>query len=154
MLSLRIGIYILAFFHLLTHALFKASLFLRAGKIIHFYGGRQDIRHLSGVRAFIPLTSSCMFICSLALRGFPFLAAFYSKDKIIEEILSGGYSLFRALILVLSVAFTSFYRFRLISHAFGRPFAMRYELNCDKGVIVSPIVFLTAGGIMGGRLLR
>jgi NADH-ubiquinone oxidoreductase chain 5 len=89
-ISLGIGYYILAFFHLLTHALFKASLFLCAGRIIHSYKGRQDLRDLNGVVSSMPLTSSCLLICSLSLSGFPFLSAFFSKDKIIEEAVRGG----------------------------------------------------------------
>lgn len=89
-IRLRAGYYLLAFFHLLTHALFKASLFLCAGRIIHSFIGRQDLRDLNGVTSIMPLSSSCLLICSLSLSGFPFLSAFFSKDKIIEESLRAG----------------------------------------------------------------
>lgn len=89
-ISLGAGYYLLAFFHLLTHALFKASLFLCAGRIIHSFRGRQDLRDLNGVTSIMPTTSACLLVCSLSLSGFPFLSAFFSKDKIIEESLRGG----------------------------------------------------------------
>lgn len=153
-LSLRMGIYLLSFLHLLAHALFKASLFLGAGSIIHLYRGRQDIRHLRAVSVYIPLTSSCIFVCSCALRGFPFLAAFYSKDKIIEEVLSEGHNLFRVTILFCSIFLTAFYRVRLIKFVFGRSFEIRIENNLDRGLIVTPVILLTFGGIIGGRFIR
>jgi NADH-ubiquinone oxidoreductase chain 5 len=89
-ISLGAGYYYLAYFHLLTHAIFKAALFLCAGRVIHSIMGRQDLRELNGVISVIPITSSCLFACSLSLSGFPFLSAFFSKDKIIEERLSNG----------------------------------------------------------------
>lgn len=154
MLSLRMGIYLLAFFHLLTHALFKASLFLGAGRIIHLYGGRQDVRHLRGVRLYIPLTSSCMLICSLSLRGLPFLSAFYSKDKIIEEAMSRGYNIFRLVVLLRSIFFTAFYRIRLIKYVVGRPYEARFERFEDRDLITKSVILLTVGGTIGGGAIR
>lgn len=81
---LAIGYPKLAFFHLLTHALFKALLFLCAGAIIHNINNFQDIRYIGGFRNSIPLTSSCFNVANLALCGIPFLAGFYSKDLILE----------------------------------------------------------------------
>lgn len=74
----------LAFFHLLTHALFKALLFICAGKIIHEVGGTQDVRAIGGVSARLPYTVRCLNVANIALCGIPFLAGFYSKDLLVE----------------------------------------------------------------------
>lgn len=153
MMALGIKLYLLAFFHLLTHALFKASLFLCAGRIIHLFNGRQDIRNLNMVTSYIPITTSCLRICSLSLGGFPFLAAFYSKDKIIEEAFSDGSNFLCLFLLVFSVCFTMIYRFRLVYYISIECYDIKYELNCDRGRITKRISLLTLGGIVGGGLL-
>lgn len=83
---LSLGFFKLAFFHLLTHALFKALLFLCAGSFIHNLINFQDVRFSGSLLKVIPLTSFCFNISRLALRGIPFLAGFYSKDLILEII--------------------------------------------------------------------
>lgn len=81
---LSLGLFKLAFFHLLTHALFKSLLFLCAGGLIHRINNFQDVRWSGGFIIHIPLTLTCFNISSLALCGMPFLAGFYSKDLILE----------------------------------------------------------------------
>ena len=76
--------YSVAFFHLVTHAFFKALLFLTAGAVIHALGGEQDIRKMGNLAKILPLTYIMMLIGSFALAGFPALAGFYSKDFILE----------------------------------------------------------------------
>jgi NADH:ubiquinone oxidoreductase subunit 5 (subunit L)/multisubunit Na+/H+ antiporter MnhA subunit len=152
--SLGIGLYTLAFFHLLTHALFKASLFLCAGRIIHLFRGRQDLRALKGAINYMPITSSCLIICSLSLGGTPFLAAFYSKDKIIEEALSHGFNGVCLILLILSIVITIVYSFRLIYYIRIERLRMSYEFNYDNKLMSKSILILTLGGIIGGRFLR
>ncbi|XP_071577752.1 NADH-ubiquinone oxidoreductase chain 5-like [Temnothorax nylanderi] len=82
---LRMGIKIVAFYHLLTHAIFKSMLFMCAGIIIHSIINNQDIRLLGNLNKVIPFTIMRFIISSLVLCGFPFIAGFYSKDFIIEE---------------------------------------------------------------------
>lgn len=87
--AVGIGLYKLAYLHLLIHALFKALLFICAGRIIHSVKGAQDIREIRGILRGSPISSSLLGTARLALCGSPFLAGFYSKDLIIEILFSG-----------------------------------------------------------------
>ncbi|MEK7801486.1 MAG: NADH-quinone oxidoreductase subunit L, partial [Pseudomonadota bacterium] len=82
--ALGVSAYSAAMFHLVTHAFFKALLFLGAGSVIHAMSGEQDMRKMGGIWKKIPLTYVLMWIGSLALAGFPFFAGYYSKDLILE----------------------------------------------------------------------
>ena len=84
------GISELAFFHLITHAMFKSRLFMCAGLIIHRSGGSQDSRVISGFRVGAPFLGLALRRTNLALCGFPFLAGFYSKDRSLEYVLMRG----------------------------------------------------------------
>jgi NADH-ubiquinone oxidoreductase chain 5 len=81
---LSLGCYKIAYFHLLTHAIFKALLFLCGGFIIHQFNNIQDIRILGGLSTVSPSVCVCLNVANLALCGFPFMAGFYSKDLILE----------------------------------------------------------------------
>ena len=99
-------------FHLMTHAFFKALLFLSAGSIIHGLGGEQDMRHMGGLRKYLPWTFWCMTVATFTISGFPPLAAFFSKDEILWRTwASGNHVLW--LIGVIAAAMTAFYMFRL-----------------------------------------
>nr|ARH54345.1 NADH dehydrogenase subunit 5 [Cyrtanaspis phalerata] len=111
---LALGNYKLAFFHLLTHALFKALLFMCAGNIIHNLSNCQDIRYMGNLINFMPLTCVYMNICILALCGLPFLSGFYSKDLIVEFMSMNYLNLFIYIIFYLSIGLTVCYSFRLI----------------------------------------
>ena len=152
-IALRINLYVLAFFHLLTHALFKASLFLAAGRVIHLYGGSQDVRSLRMVTSCMPITRSLLVVCSLSLGGAPFLSAFYSKDKIIEAALAGNINFVCLLLLSLSILLTIAYSFRLVYFIRMEGFSIRYENNEDSSLMIKPIRVLSFGGIVGGRLI-
>lgn len=82
---LGMGLYSFAFFHLLTHAYFKAMLFLRVGHMIHLSGSFQDIRQTGTLLQEFPVTSRYLLVANLRLCGTPFLAGFYSKDLILES---------------------------------------------------------------------
>lgn len=84
MFAISLGLFEVAFFHLLTHALFKALLFLCAGILIHGVGNTQDIRSFGSLSLNFPLVTVCMNLANLSLCGVPFLAGFYSKDLIVE----------------------------------------------------------------------
>ena len=99
-------------FHLMTHAFFKALLFLSAGAIIHGLGGEQDMRRMGGLRTYMPKTFWCMTVATFTISGFPPLAAFFSKDEILWKTwASGNHVLW--LIGVVAAGMTSFYMFRL-----------------------------------------
>ena len=83
-ITISIGLSGLAFFHLLTHALFKALLFMCAGGVIHSIGDNQDIRFIGGLSVYVPFTSLSLMVSNFALCGIPFLAGFYSRDFILE----------------------------------------------------------------------
>nr|YP_010890634.1 NADH dehydrogenase subunit 5 [Hypoderma bovis]WJK71615.1 NADH dehydrogenase subunit 5 [Hypoderma bovis] len=111
---LSMGFYKLAFFHLLTHALFKALLFLCAGSIIHSMGDNQDIRYMGSLSLMMPFTSSCFYISNLALCGMPFLAGFYSKDLILEMVSLSYMNFLSFFLYFFSTGLTVCYSFRLI----------------------------------------
>nr|YP_010599795.1 NADH dehydrogenase subunit 5 [Nola angustipennis]WAL04255.1 NADH dehydrogenase subunit 5 [Nola angustipennis] len=110
---LSMGFPDLAFFHLLTHAMFKALLFMCAGVIIHMMNNMQDIRFMGGISFYIPFTSLCMNISNMALCGIPFLAGFYSKDLILEMTSFSNLNLLIFMLYYLSTGLTMFYSFRL-----------------------------------------
>jgi NADH-ubiquinone oxidoreductase chain 5 len=131
---LSVGYYDLAFFHLLTHALFKALLFICAGAIIHNINNSQDIRTIGGLCIHIPLTTTCFNIANLALCGIPFLAGFYSKDLILE-VASGSYlNIFRYFLYFFSTGLTVSYSFRLIYYTITGDFnCRRLNILHDEG---------------------
>ena len=117
-------------FHLMTHAFFKALLFLSAGAIIHGLGGEQDMRHMGGLRRYMPKTFWCMTIATFTIAGFPPLAAFFSKDEILWKTWASGNRLLW-LIGVIAAGMTSFYMFRLWFMTFFGEY--REEITADKG---------------------
>nr|APX39722.1 NADH dehydrogenase subunit 5 [Chrysolina herbacea] len=110
---LSLGSYKLAFFHLLTHALFKALLFMCAGSIIHNLNNCQDIRFMGGLIYHMPLTCVFFNISNFSLCGLPFLSGFYSKDLIVEVLSMSYLNFFIYFIYYISVGLTVCYSFRL-----------------------------------------
>jgi NADH-quinone oxidoreductase subunit L len=115
MMAAGVAAYSAAIFHLMTHAFFKALLFLAAGSVIHGVGGEQDMRKMGGLRKYMPWTFAVMTIATLAIAGIPGLAGFFSKDEILWQAYSsphGHWGLW--LVGVITAFMTSFYMFRLI----------------------------------------
>nr|UUC05248.1 NADH dehydrogenase subunit 5 [Microrhagus sp. ZM-2022] len=110
---LSLGDWMLAYFHLLIHALFKALLFMCAGMIIHLVNNNQDIRFMGGLMLKLPLTCCIFNLCNLSLCGLPFLSGFYSKDLALEFMMFSGFNWFIYLGFYLSIGFTMSYSFRL-----------------------------------------
>nr|AYP72692.1 NADH dehydrogenase subunit 5 [Chrysodinopsis sp. EMHAU-1507081] len=110
---LCLGQFKLAFFHLLTHALFKALLFMCSGSIIHNFCSIQDIRYFGGLINIMPLTVTFFMICNFSLCGLPFLSGFYSKDLIVEFLSMSYLNMYIYVIYFLSIGLTVSYSFRL-----------------------------------------
>jgi NADH-quinone oxidoreductase subunit L len=111
-MGVGVGAYTAGLFHLVTHAFFKALLFLGAGSVIHALGGDQDIRNMGGLRKFIPLTAITFLAATLAISGFPLFSGFFSKDNILGAVYESGYTL-QWIIGVITAALTALYMFRL-----------------------------------------
>nr|YP_009630361.1 NADH dehydrogenase subunit 5 [Callispa bowringii]QBP33864.1 NADH dehydrogenase subunit 5 [Callispa bowringii] len=116
---LFLGDFNLAFLHLMTHALFKASLFMCAGYVIHVYGGCQDIRFMGGMINKLPMISTYMNLCSFSLCGFPFFSGFYSKDLIIEMLFYNNMNFYIFIVYMISVGLTMSYTIRLMNYMMG-----------------------------------
>ncbi|MCK5481221.1 MAG: NADH-quinone oxidoreductase subunit L, partial [Gammaproteobacteria bacterium] len=131
--ALGVSAYSAAIFHLMTHAFFKALLFLAAGSVIIALHHQQDMRYMGGLRKQMPITWITAWVGTLALIGFPFMSGFYSKDSIIEAVAES--SRFGADVaywsVLLGVLVTSFYSFRLLYLTFhGKP---RYTVDVGAG---------------------
>ena len=114
-LACGVGAFSAGIFHLMTHAFFKALLFLSAGSVIHAMGGEQDMWHMGGLASKIKITFWCMLFATLAITGFPPFAAFFSKDEILAAAFNyehGGKVLYG--VGLAAAVLTSFYMFRLI----------------------------------------
>nr|YP_010701560.1 NADH dehydrogenase subunit 5 [Conchoderma hunteri]WCJ53108.1 NADH dehydrogenase subunit 5 [Conchoderma hunteri] len=155
MYSLSLGLVKFALFHLLTHALFKALLFMSAGCIIHGVSGWQDLRMIGGAISSLPYMSSCFVISNLALSGMPFLAGFYSKDLILELSLISELNMFSLLILFLSTGLTVFYTFRLIYYVMVRSNVLQscFYLSDGNGIMCLSTIGLTIFSIMFGATI-
>nr|QGT77356.1 NADH dehydrogenase subunit 5 [Neilupotamon sinense] len=152
---LALGFSDLAFFHLLSHALFKALLFMCAGVFIHGSGDYQDIRFMGCLAKFMPLSAAYMSICNLALCGFPFLAGFYSKDLILEVVYMSWVNLTCVCLYVLAVGFTVAYTIRLIFYSMSGEFNLNLLINVKDtdNLMTDPMVMLGLGAIIGGACL-
>lgn len=153
---LAIGFPKLAFFHLLTHALFKALLFICAGAIIHNIKNSQDIRDIGVLSFFIPFTTSCLNIANLALCGLPFLAGFYSKDLILEIVLLSNINFLSFFLYFFSTGLTVCYSFRLVYYSITGDFnqSSLNFLNDESWGISKSILGLLIIAIIGGSVLN
>jgi NADH-quinone oxidoreductase subunit L len=116
-LACGVGAYVAGMFHVLTHAFFKACLFLGSGAVIHALGGEQDVRRMGGLAPRLPVTYRTFLVATLALAGIPPLAGFFSKDAI----LTGVFAAHRPILFALGLftaGLTAFYMFRLVSLTF------------------------------------
>jgi NADH-quinone oxidoreductase subunit L len=154
-LACGVGAFGAGIFHLMTHAFFKALLFLAAGSVIHAMGGEQDMRHMGGLHSKIKYTFVTMFIATLAIAGIPPLAGFFSKDSILFSALTVGGNGGRALygVGLLTALLTSFYMFRLIYLTFyGKPRYDEHHVHVHESPwsMLGPLVVLAVLSIVGG----
>nr|QFK68878.1 NADH dehydrogenase subunit 5 [Graphium doson] len=140
---LSMGLSDLAFFHLLTHAMFKALLFMCAGAIIHMMNDMQDIRYMGGISMYIPLTSLCLSISNLSLCGIPFLAGFYSKDLILEMVSMSNLNLLIFILYYFSTGLTMFYTIRLLFYLMVNDYNLLVVYNLyDEDYIMLKSMFM------------
>ncbi|MEE2980351.1 MAG: NADH-quinone oxidoreductase subunit L [Pseudomonadota bacterium] len=151
-----VSAYAAGIFHLMTHAFFKALLFLAAGSVIHAMSDEQDMRKMGGLWRKIPVTYAVMWIGSLALAGVPFFAGYFSKDIILESAwgahsMVGQYAFWLG---VLAAVLTAFYSWRLLFMTFhGAPRAspeVMAHVHESPKVMTIPLMLLAVGAIFAG----
>ena len=153
-LAMGIGVYSLGMFHLMTHAFFKALLFLAAGSVIHAMDGEQDIRKMGGLRKVMPLTHATFLIGALALAGFPLTSGYFSKEAIIlssyhEDM---GNFIFWAIALI-TAGMTAFYIFRVYFSTFiGETRSPDAHPHESPTTMVLPLIILAVFALGGGLL--
>ncbi|HYK39962.1 MAG TPA: NADH-quinone oxidoreductase subunit L, partial [Candidatus Eremiobacteraceae bacterium] len=152
-LGCGVGAFGAGIFHLMTHAFFKALLFLAAGSVIHAMGGEQDMRHMGGLSKKIKVTYWTMLIATLAIAGFPPLAGFFSKDSILLSAfqIEGGRPLY--VIGLLTALLTSFYMFRLVFLTFhGKQRYDEHHVHVHESPwsMLGPLVVLAILSVIGG----
>ena len=157
---LRINLPTLTFFHLLTHATFKALLFIGAGNIILQISHSQDLRHFGNLLKLFPLTVATISIANLSLSGFPFLAGFFSKDLIIEISILRNINLFSFIILFIATLLTLAYSLRFTYFLFLRN-SLHSPLispsNKDKNInlayFIMGVYVIFSGALINWRLI-
>jgi NADH-quinone oxidoreductase subunit L len=154
--AIGVSAYQAAIFHLMTHAFFKALLFLGAGSVIHAMSDEQDIRRMGGIWKHVKVTWALMWVGSLALAGIPFFSGYFSKDIILEAAYGAGTVAGQGAfwIGILAALLTAFYSWRLLLLTFhGRPRADEHvmaHVHESPAVMVVPLLFLAVGAMFAG----
>ncbi|RTY89327.1 NADH-quinone oxidoreductase subunit L [Flavobacterium sp. GT3R68] len=153
-LALGLGAYEVAVFHVITHAFFKACLFLGSGSVIHALYGEQDMRRMGGLKNVMKITFITFLIASLAISGIPPFSGFFSKD----EILLVAFEHNKVLWVIASIAsiMTAFYMFRLLYLTFFKEFRgteeQKHHLHESPGLITFPLIVLAILAAVGGLI--
>ncbi len=156
-LACGVGAYQTAVFHLMTHAFFKALLFLGSGSVIHACSGEQEMTKMGGLKKYLPHTHLTMLIGSLAISGIPFFSGFFSKDEILYSAIAlpGGVS-YLFIIGVITAALTAFYTGRMMSLTFYGDERMTHEvkhhLHESPALMTGPLYVLAILAALGGFL--
>jgi NADH-quinone oxidoreductase subunit L len=154
-LAVGLGGYIAGIFHLMTHAFFKALLFLGAGSVIHGMNDEQDMEKMGGLRKYMPITAATMGVATLAISGFPLLSGFWSKDEILAvAFAAGGFASVLYVIGLVTAMLTAFYMTRLWVMTFLG------ESRWDEGVhphesprvMTVPLVVLAVLSVVAGLI--
>jgi NADH-quinone oxidoreductase subunit L len=148
-----VGAFSAGIFHLMTHAFFKALLFLGAGSVIHALSDEQDLRRMGGLASRLPWTHATVLIATLAIAGVPPLAGFFSKDEILSSAFASGHLLIWFTGLTGAVL-TAFYMFRLYILCFRGPSRLSHEaehhLHESPPSMIAPLVTLAVLSVIGG----
>jgi NADH-quinone oxidoreductase subunit L len=154
--AIGVHAYEAAIFHLMTHAFFKALLFLSAGSVIHAMSDEQDIRKMGGIWKHIKLTYAMMWIGNLALAGVPLFAGYYSKDMIIESAYAAhsGVGTYAFWMGIAAAFMTAFYSWRLLFLTFhGKPRADEHvmaHIHESPKIMTIPLLVLSLGALFAG----
>jgi NADH-quinone oxidoreductase subunit L len=152
-LGVGVGAFSAGIFHVMTHAFFKALLFLCAGSVMHSLGGEQDMFKMGGLRKHLPITSTTMWIATIAIAAVPPFAGFFSKDLILESAYNSGHTGLWFL-GILTAAMTSFYMFRLMFltfHGDSRVEAEKaHHIHESPSSMTIPLMTLAGLSIVGG----
>ena len=150
--ALGVGAYTTAMFHLMTHAFFKALLFLGSGSVIHAMSGEQDMRFMGGLKKKIPITHITFFIGTLAISGFPLLSGMISKDEILTNVYGKNPLLWVVLFIV--SAMTAIYMFRMYYLTFHGEFRgteeQKHHLHESPLNMTLPLIVLAVLSVVGG----
>jgi NADH-quinone oxidoreductase subunit L len=152
-LAAGLGAYTAAIFHVMTHAFFKALLFLGSGSVIHAMGGEQDMRKMGGLKKHLPHTGRTYFIGALAIAGIPPLAGFFSKDEILHNAAASHHWILWA-VGIFTAALTAVYMFRSYYLTFEGRFRGTHEqehhLHESPSIMTGPLYVLAAGAVVAG----
>jgi len=152
--ALGVGAFTSGMFHLMTHAFFKALMFLGAGSVIHAMGGEQDLRNMGGLKKWMPVTFVTFLIGTLAISGIPPLSGFFSKDEILAHAFM--HSKVAWGLLLIGSLLTAFYMFRLFFLTFTGKFRGTHEqehhLHESPALITVPLMVLAVLSAVGGAL--
>lgn len=153
-LGLGVGAYTGAFFHVLTHAFFKALLFLGAGSVIHAMSDEQDMRNMGGLRKKLPITFFTMLMGTIAIAGLPPFAGFFSKDEILAHVYEHNKIIW--IIGVLGAMLTAFYMFRMMFLTFWGNFRgsedQKHHLHESPVSMTIPLIVLAVLSVFGGLI--
>lgn len=153
-LGLGVGAFTGAFFHVITHAFFKALLFLGAGSVIHAMSNEQDMRAMGGLKKHLPLTYLTMLIGTIAIAGIPPLSGFFSKDEILAHAFAENRLLW--VLGFIGALFTAFYMFRMLFLTFFGSFRgtpeQRSHLHESPATMTVPLLVLAILAAIGGAL--
>lgn len=150
--ALGVGAYTTAMFHLMTHAFFKALLFLGSGSVIHAMSGEQDMRLMGGLKNKIPITHFTFLIGTLAISGFPFFSGMISKDEILTNVYGKNPLLWAVLFIVATM--TAIYMFRAYYLTFHGEFRgseeQKHHIHESPKTMTIPLIILAVLSILGG----
>jgi NADH-quinone oxidoreductase subunit L len=147
-LGLGVGAYSTGIFHLMTHAFFKALLFLGAGSVIHGISGEQDLRHMGGLRKAMPVTFVTLLVASLAISGIPPFAGYFSKDSIL--LATYQYSPWMFWVGVITAGMTAFYVFRAFFMAFTGKYRGHHHPHESPPSMTGALIVLAVLSTVGG----
>ncbi len=154
-LACGVGAFAAGIFHLMTHAFFKALLFLGAGSVIHTLSGEQDMRKMGALWRKAPTTAKTMLVATLAISGAPLLSGFFSKDEILWQSFASPYgSKLLWFVALVTAGLTAFYMFRLFFMTFGGssrvPHEVEHPIHESPAAMTVPLICLAIGAVGAG----